>query len=248
MDESGGRPWPQPWGKNPDQIYVLAGIILDDTQIELAKAGIPRIIETAFPAPPRPTELHYGDLINHRTGTPYEHMPESDRLRLSNEVFQFIIDIRPLLMGTVVRKAEHRSGQEARGNTAIQPQVYAMRGTAGRFDTHLEQLGTYGTIEMDSAGFQHDHALQVEISRIRASGTRFGVPANDRWIDSRLTQVRDVKFVRSHDCPGVQLADFVAYATWSHFERSKSRRYLQLSQLWRRRPAFREPSVLPKNR
>jgi hypothetical protein len=248
LDESGGRPWPKPWGKSPDRYYVLAGLVLDSAQIARAKAAIPTIIQAAFPGAPPPEELHYGDLINHRKGTPYETMPETDRLKLANMVFEFILDLKPLLMGTVVDKSAHRSGQEARGNVAFSPQSYAMRGTVGRFDVHLQEVGEFGTVEMDSAGFQHDSALRQMIAEIRARGTRLSRPARTEWIDSRLARIRDVKFVLSHQCAGVQLADFVAYATWSHFQRSHSRRFLQLEKLWRRRPGFIEPSVLPKNR
>jgi len=248
LDESGGRPWPKPWGKNPDLYYVLAGVVLDPEQIAWATEAIPEIIERAFPIGPRPEEIHYGDLINHRKGTPYEAMPEQDRLRVSNAVFEFIDRLNPLLMGTVIHKAAHRGGQAERGNEADSPQSYAMRATVGRFDVHLAEADCYGTVEMDSAGFQHDSGLRLLIEEIRQNGTRMSRPASEKWINSRLTRIRNVRFVRSHDCAGVQLADFVAYATWSHFERRKSRRYLQISRLWRRHPGFVEPSVLPKNR
>ena len=246
LDESGGRPWPRPWGKNPDRYYVLAGLVLDPAQIARAQAGIPQIIQRAFPNGPRPAELHYGDLINHRMGTPYETMLEPDRLRLSNEVFDFILALNPLLMGTVVDKPRHRSGQEARGNAAIVPQAYAMRGTVGRFDKHLEELNLQGAVEMDSAGFRHDSELTALIAEIRLRGTRLSRAASGTWVNSNLSRVRDVRFVHSHQCAGVQLADFVAYATWSHFERGKSRRFNQVARLWRRRSGFVEPSVLPK--
>lgn len=246
LDESGGRPWPLPWGKNRDTFYVLAGVVLDGEQAVSAAEGIRSVIDRNFTPTKRPKELHYGDLINQRKGTPYENMPQPDRQRLSNEVFDLIIAIRPILMGTVIDKVRHRRGQESRGNVALAPQTYAMRATLGRFDVHLTELGKDGFVEMDSAGFQHDSELTRVIASIRLMGTRFGTKSKPTWIDSKLERIRDVRFVRSHDCPGVQLADFVAYATWSHFERRKSRRYKQITSLWRRHGGFTEPSVLPK--
>ena len=243
LDESGGRPWPSPWGHNRDKFYVLAGRLLDARQIARAQLRIPQLLEGAFPEEPRPRELHYGDLINSRDE--YSRLGERDRLRLSNAVFQFIEDLNPLLMGTVIRKVPMK---EDHGEDAIPPHHYAMQATLGRFDAHLrgKQVEGGGAVEMDSAGFQHDFGIQGVVDRIRLVGSRFGRRSSPRWLDSRLDAISSFKFVRSHDCAGVQIADFVAYATWSHFERGKSRRFLQTDRLWRRYKTLIEPSILPK--
>ena len=66
---------------------------------------------------------------------------------------------------------------------------------------------------------------------------------------SRLEKILNgVLFTPSYGSPGVQLADFVAYATFSKFERNKSQRFEQVDPLWRRVGGFREPSVIPKPR
>ena len=98
---------------------------------------------------------------------------------------------------------------------------------------------------VDTQSFEKEMQQMVHESRkvgIKIGGTR------PILTDSNLENVlNSVVCCPSHMSPGVQIADFVAYATFSHFERNKSRRYDQARSLWRKAGRFSEPSVVPKS-
>lgn len=240
LDESGGRGWPSPWGRNRYRYYVLAGCILTPDQDKRAHEVLPEILEEFFPAGNGPLELHYGDLINSRNG--YELLIPDDRLKLADRMWNFILELKPLLMGTVVDKTTMRT----RYQNPHEPSQYAMRATIERFDKHLKKVGRYGMTIVDTQSFEKEMQQMVHESRkvgIKIGGTR------PILTDSNLENVlNSVVCCPSHMSPGVQIADFVAYATFSHFERNKSRRYDHASSLWRKAGRFSEPSVVPKPR
>jgi len=200
---------------------------------------VSEILTEFFPAGDGPVELHYGDLINGRNG--YELLKPNDRFVFADRVWNFILDLRPSLMGTVVDKTIMRTRYQIPHETS----QYAMRATIERFDKHLKSIGKYGMTIVDTQSFEREMQQMVHESR------RSGIKIAGRLpivTDSNLENVlNSVVCCPSHMSPGVQLADFVAYATFSHFERDKSRRCNQVSSLWRKAEWFSEPSVVPKS-
>lgn len=238
LDESGGRGWPPPWGRNRHRYYILAGCIMTPDQDKRAHEEVPKILGEFFPSGNGPVELHYGDLINGRNG--FELLERGDKLRFADRVWEFILELNPLLMGTVVDKSAMRT----RYPTPHEPSQYAMRATIERFDKHLKQVGRYGMTIVDTQSFERE--MQQMVHESRKSGIKIG-GRQPVIADSNLENVlNSVVCCPSHMCPGVQIADFVAYATFSHFERNNSRRYSQVLPLWRRAGRFCEPSVVPR--
>lgn len=241
IDESGGKLWPPPWGKNPDKHYVMVGLIMDRNQIAEATEGVSEVLERHFPDPAtRPVEIHYGDIINGRKIC--AKLSDAQRRALSDDVFALIERVSPVLMGTVIRK---EALKRRYGDRAHSPPSYALRATLGRFDAHLKGASCDGDVVLDTAGVREDEESTTLVERIRAGGTRLSPTAGRPWLDSHLERITSVACVDSRSNRGLQLADFIAYVTWVHFERGHSRRFDQIDRMWRRVGSFREPSVLP---
>jgi hypothetical protein len=241
IDESGSPRWPPPWGTNPDKHYVVVGLILDGGQIAEATEGVPALLERYFPDPAtRPKELHYGDIINKRKV--WSKLSGTERKAVSDEVFRLILEISPILMGTVVVK-EHLKTRY--GDSAISPALYGLRATFGRFDRHLADDHARGDVVLDSAGIDSDLNVRELVNNLRQDGTRLGPRRQPGWLNSHLGCIDDVRCVDSREDHGVQLADFVAYVTRAKFERAQSDRYSQLERLWRSHGGRKEPFVVP---
>lgn len=238
LDESGGRGWPPPWGRNRQKYYVLAGCILTPDQDKGAHQEVPEILREFFPGGDGPSELHYGDLINDRNG--YELLSDEEKLRFANRVWDFIDNLEPVLVGTVVDKASMRD----RYSRPHEPSQYAMRATIERFDKHLKEVRKYGMTIVDTQSFEKE--MQQMVHESRKVGVKIG-GRDQGLMGSKLENVlNSIVCCPSHMCPGVQIADFVAYAAFSHFERKKSRRFDQVARHWRRVGRFVEPSVVPR--
>jgi hypothetical protein len=94
-----------------------------------------------------------------------------------------------------------------------------------------------------------EKAIQAMIHEAKTIGIKIGGPNLPSDKDSRLKNVLNtVVCCPSHMSPGIQLADYVAYATFSHHERAQSRRYNQVRDLWRTVGYFTEPSVVPREK
>lgn len=242
LDESGEKTWPPPWGNSNTRYYALAGLVLTPIQDKIVHERVPAILSKFFPEPlTRPTEIHYGDLINKRGA--YGGLSDPQRKSMADDVFALIGEVRPTLMGTVVRKDWMKTRY---GTAAHAPNEYALRASIERFDRHLEETNNLGMAIMDTEGFTADHALRELVHSARTTGIKLGginyVPGSDRKLNYVLNSVG---FSPSQMSPGIQLADFVAYAVFSHFERQRSERFNSLDRHWRRSGTFREPSVLP---
>lgn len=245
LDESGGKSLPAPWGRNPDRHYVLAGLVLTTDQDIEVHREVPRLLRSYCPEAHdwEPSyELHYGAIINRRP--PFDSLPPEKRKALSDEVFNLILQVNPVLIGTVVDKEL----LARRYQNPMPANEYALNSVIDRFNRHLTETSRVGTAVMDSVGTEADGSLQRLVHVSRSVGAQIGELSPGRPL-SRLEKVLNgVLFTPSYGSPGVQLADFVAYATFSKYERDKSHRFDQIDPLWRRVGNFREPSVIPKQR
>jgi hypothetical protein len=242
LDESGGKEWPPPWGLNDSAHYVLAGPVLTPEQDHHAQGAFEVILARHFPEESsRPPELHYGDIINGRGH--WEPLPRERRREVADEVWRLILEIGPTLIGTVVDKQRLK---QRYGGSAFPPNEYALTATCDRFHRHLVETDSLGMLLMDTENMASQAAMQKIVHAGRRWGGRIGgiigAPDNPR-LDRILNTL---VFTPSHMSAGVQIADFVAYATWSNFERSKGDRYGQIAHLWRRVVGFSEPSVVPR--
>lgn len=245
LDESGGKNWPAPWGKDPHIRYTLAGLCMTPDQDVAAHRGVSKILESHFPmADARPVELHYGDIINKR-GI-YSSITDSARKAIADDVFALVRSIGPTLMGSVIRKDLMKRRY---GSSAHPPNEYALRATMERFDRHLEETSCVGMAIMDTESLEADRSLRLMVHNAKHHGVKLGGVGYLPQMDRRLKHVLNtISFSESHMSPGIQLADFIAYATASHFERGKSIRWNELNGLWRKSGYFQEPSVIPKEK
>lgn len=163
---------------------------------------------------------------------------------MADRVWNLILDIRPTLLGSVVDKA----GMKRRyGNRAFPPNEYAMRATIERYDRDLEAEDMLGMVIMATESLESDRALRTLVHRARQDGISLGGANYLRDNDRRLENIlNSVTFTPSEMSPGIQLADYVAYATYSAFERGRSNRFDQVGHLWRGIGPYREPSVIPR--
>jgi hypothetical protein len=241
LDESGGKDWPSPWGLNPSQNYVLCGPVMTPEQDLVASKTFEGILERRFPiAFSRPSELHYGDIINGRGH--WAGISREERKAATDEVWEAIIQIAPALLGTVVRK---RRLKERYGAKAFPPNEYALTATCDRFHRHLTETDSLGMLLMDSETMAAQAAMQKIVMAGRRYGGKIGGVIGDPDNPRHDRILNTLAFVPSHMSAGVQIADFLAYATWSSFERGKSDRHDQIAHLWRSSGTFREPSVVP---
>lgn len=245
LDESGGKNWPTPWGADPHVQYVLAGLCMTPEQDVVAHQGVAAILDKFFPAPGRrPAELHYGDIINKRG--PYSYLTDAKRKEVADDVFALIRKCAPTLMGSVVKKDFMK---QRYGANAHPPNEYALRATIDRFDRHLEETQSVGMVIMDTESRESDRGLRLMVHNAKHRGIRVGGIGYLPMADRKLTHVLNtISFSESHMSPGIQLADFIAYATWSHHERGRSNRWNEITGLWRTSGHFREPSIIPRER
>ena len=171
LDESGGKSLPEPWGRNPDRHYVLAGLVLTtDQDIEIHRE-VPRLLRAYCPEAQawEPSyELHYGAIINRRP--PFDSLTQEQRKALSDDVFNLILRIRPVLIGTVVDK--DRLARRYRDPMAVNE--YALNSIIDRFNRHLTETNQVGTAVMDSVGTEADGSLQRLVHVSRTVGAQIG--------------------------------------------------------------------------
>lgn len=243
LDESGERDWPKPWGRSSDRYYVLAGPVLTPSQDKIAHERIPSILEEFFPNPlARPTELHYNELV--ANVGPYQLLSSDQKKGMADTVWAFILELKPPLMASVVDKELMKSNY---GSRAMKPGEYAVRATIERFDKDLEREGRLGMAIIDVQSFERE--IQEMVHNAKTDGIKIGGPNLREDQDRKLRFVlNSAVFSPSHMSPGIQIADYVAYATRSHFERHKGDRYREFEHLWKCGWNFREPSLIPRPR
>ena len=219
----------------------MAGLVLDGRQIAEATDGVSNILERYFPnTTTRPQELHYGDIINRRLA--WSELSQDKRKEASDDVFELILNISPVLMGTAVLKERLKTRY---GDSAISPARYGLQATFSRFDKHLAAAGVLGDIVLDSAGIEGDSNVMDLVGSIRRDGSRMGSRREQGRLDSHLAQIDNVRCVDSKEDRGIQLADFIAYVTRAKFERDQTRRFDQIERLWRKHGNMKEPCILP---
>jgi hypothetical protein len=243
LDSSGTPGWPPPWGVDTSAYFVLAGLALNPEADRDAHSSVPQLLTKYLGS--RKPELHYGAIINKRP--PYDKLSGKDREALSDEVFELILKLKPILFASVINKKRMKERYQKK---AWPIRSYAVTSIVHRFAITLTRLGSLGHVVMDSETYRTDKELQSLVHAGRRAGmTIRGVlyePAKESYLEPLLNSL---VFSPSEMSPGIQLCDFVAYATWSKFERGKDQRFKQLLSLWDRRGNRKyEPCELPQKK
>lgn len=237
MDESGDGGLPRPHGASNTRHMVYAGVVVNGAQNFELRQGTEELLSQFFGEDEEPDELHYGDLINDR-GV-YENIRGEQKKNIADAVFEVVKDVEPTIIATVIDKRRH-------GNQYAdpwQPKPYIFRGSIARFQYYVDNHGSVGLTICDAEeSFIHTQLRKI-VNDARSDGVRIVEEG------SKLTNIMDsVMFTPSHMSPGIQIADFVAYAIWSKFEYGNDRRYQEIDHLFRDPPDtdFSEPSLLPE--
>jgi hypothetical protein len=134
LDDSGDPGWPPPVGKSKIQNYVLGGLAISPEADFQAKEGVENLLAKYVPPaqkakyPPALYEIHYHDII--RGHNLFDHLDHPQRKALSDELFNLILGLKPVLFASVVKKAVLKMRY---GSDAFHPRSYALRAT--RYDT-----------------------------------------------------------------------------------------------------------------
>lgn len=237
MDESGDGGLPAPHGASTTKHMVYAGAVINGEQNFELKKQVQELLNKYFDDDERPEELHYGDIINDR-GI-YGELDGITKKAISDDVFEVIKDISPTIISTVIDKKKH-------GNKYVDPwspKPYIFRSTIGRFQYYVDDHDCVGIAIADSEQSFIDDTLREIVYDAKSDGIRVVEEG------SKLTNIMDsVLFTPSEMSPGIQIADFIAYAIWCHYEYGNSRRYNEIKHLFRNPSGtrFTEPSLLPK--
>ena len=111
----------------------------------------------------------------------------------------------------------------------------------------LKREGAVGAVTMDAEEYRKDRLIQEMVRTFKKNGIIIrGFNYQPRYVE-RIGRVLDtINFTDSNMSAGIQLADFCARTTWQHFEKNKSERFNQLSDLWDRDDGrIYEPVVFP---
>jgi hypothetical protein len=241
LDESGQKNREPPFAPGDDTCFVCVGVSLTPEQDIRAREGVISILEKRFERQMgRPEELHYGDIINSRDH--YADWGPDEKKALADDVFKLIQAIRPELYGTVIQLEWHYKKYK----TPYPRVELALRSTVDRFHMDIERQDDHAMVFIDEDSARSDKALRAMIHRARKIGIKLWgrewTPSNDSRLERVLNSVIPYP---SHLAPGIQLADFVAYATNAKYSRGKTRRFDELADLWKKHPFGQEPSLVP---
>lgn len=235
MDESGDGGLPSPYGASNTRHMVYAGAVVSAAQNLALRRGVEKIFALEFGSDV-PEELHYGDIINDR-GI-YDDMEGIQKKEIADAVFDLITDVEPTIIATVIDKKKHGN----RYTDPWPPKPYIFRATVARFQYYCDVNSGVGMVVADAEQSFIDNELRQIVYNAKSDGVRIVEKG------SKLTNIMDsVLFTPSEMSPGIQIADFIAYAIWSDHEYGNSRRWNQIKHLMRdpEGSGFTEPSLLP---
>jgi len=247
LDSSGDPGWCSPHGKSKVRHYVVAGLALTASANLQADSEVNRILRKYIRMAVwqgYKLELCYHHLI--RGKNQYKGLDHPKRLEMANEVFDLLLEIKPVLFATAVDKIRMK---QRYGVHAYNPKIYAMQATIHRFAMFLKrQTDGIGNVMMDSEEYRKDHKLQEMIREFKTTGIIIrGSAYQPRYIEKLDRILNTISFLDSDLSTGIQLADVCCRTVWQHFEHGKSNRFNQLAPLWNRdKNRIYEPSLVPK--
>nr|MDO8100002.1 DUF3800 domain-containing protein [Candidatus Njordarchaeota archaeon] len=247
LDSCGDRGWCQPFGKSRTHYYVIGGLALTASADLRAYQEVNRILTKYVPLPlssEYKRELCYHHLI--RGKHQYERLDHPQRLAMANEIFDLLLELKPVLFATVVDKIKMKLRY---GINAYNPKIYGIQATMHRFGMFLKrQTNGVGSVMMDSEEYKNDRSLQEMVRTFKLTGIIMRGLTYQPVYEEKLDRVLNtISFSDSEASVGIQLADVCCRTTWQYFEHQKSDRFAQLAPLWNREGnRIYEPSVIPK--
>jgi len=221
LDASGDPGWPQPHGKSSTEWYVLGGLSFEEQLWDQANASVEQVLSRYFPSQRLGKELRYTRL--HAGAPPYDQLTQAQRKQLADDVFNLVLNLKPVLFAVAINKSQHKNRYADR---TILPDVLALRFIAPRFHKYLERIKGRGIFVMDEEERQREKRMRQLIAESKEYGIMLKSPLRPFLIDTRLPRiVEGIMFVSSKDSPAMQLADFCTHSVWLHFEEGKTSRF-----------------------
>jgi hypothetical protein len=248
LDSCGDPGWVRPNGESTVKYYVVAGLALTSVADMKADQEVNRLLTEYIPnaeAQGFKREICYHHLI--RGKDQYEELEPARRFAMSNEIFDLLPQLNPVLFATVVNKVRMK---ERYGIRAYDPKVYAIQATIHRFAMFLKrQTNGIGNVVMDAEEYKKDRLLQEMVRTFKRTGIVMrGYDYQPRFEEKLDRILNTIAFCDSDLSPGIQLADVCSRTTWQYFEHKLGNRYGQLKSLWNRSDTgtIYEPSVVPR--
>lgn len=247
LDAAGDPGWPPPFGKSRVEWYVLAGLALgpdDDLRIaqeiqKLLKEYVADAERAKWPS--RNYEIHYHDIIFGKNI--FSSLDDIKRKELSDKIFSLFALVKPTIFATAVNKTQMK---RVYGGNAWNPRLLSMQSTIRRFSMYLRRENQVGTAMVDEEEYKKDKQIRQLVHNLKRYGA--GIPNHTyQPMDDRLERLLNaISMSPSEMSTGTQLADVCSRSIWSHFEKSKSNRYLQLQQFFDSyNGVVYEPSIVP---
>ena len=226
LDASSDPGWQAPYGRSKRRYYVLAGAAINDSQYEKLRRAVEAVSER-FLAPKglECTELKCSDIVSAKVH-PWDKLTGEERKQVIDQTLSIIPATSATLFAIVIDKPAHH----ARYNAPESPDYLAVRFMAPRFHKFLRRHSERGVLLMDPSTRIQDRNAKDLIQSARRSGIVLQSAINPQPIsDTTLPDlVETILFSPSQDSPGIQLVDFVAYATWKAHEEGKDTRFKQI--------------------
>ena len=223
LDATGDSGWPQPFGKSTKEWYVLAGIALDPENDLCATHQADTLLKKYIPDsvrdewPDQNYEIKYHDI--QRGKNIFSTLDDAERMKLSNEIFDLITSINPVIFATAVHKTQLK---KVYGENAEIPRLLAMRATVHRFDMYLDREDQVGLTIADEENHKNDDEIRKLIYKMKREGA--SIPSRSHpTVPNYLDQLLNTATMSpSEMSTGIQLADVCCRSIWAHFQTGQS--------------------------
>ncbi|RNJ78495.1 MAG: DUF3800 domain-containing protein [Nitrosopumilus sp. H8] len=247
LDGTGGINWPTQSQSDAHDWFVLAGPALKPRANQEANCKIASILGKVMPFEKMKKnekyEINYHN-IHHGSGI-FASLSKDKRVDLVDNIFDVIINSKPIIFATVVNKRKHK----AKYKNPIPPHQLAMRSTISRFSKYLTDNQEEGLVFADEESHKSDKTMIRDMYSLKRTGTtirgRYYQPQTEDYLEMLLNPL---VMAASDMSGGLQLADMCSRAIWLHYTSCKSDRYDAL------RPFFGtfngrvvEPSITPRS-
>ncbi len=225
VDESGDT------GLRGSKHLVLSGAAIFEGKWRYLSNEIASLLTRYFPSSSRPREIHCTE-IRRGAGT-FSSLNRSQRISLLNEFCDFATSQREVevtFFSVVLEKAAWFA--ENPGKAGRDLYLAAFEQLVARFDLYLKRLAAEGrpnkgVLVVDEASSSLAAALKGALGQFQTAGTRWHNIEN---------VIETVLFLASHESPGLQLADLVAFSTWRFVEYSDRDLLVRIASRFDREP------------
>lgn len=188
--------------------FVLGGVAIFERQTYWVSQEIEKIAARFDPADSRSVELHGNPMVQGNKG--WKRFPQQDRIQAMQDVLGAFNKTHPSnrIFSVVIEKGSVTDGD---------PVEFAFEQLCNRFDRYLGRLHKEGDTQrgiliVDES--KHERRFQRLARNFSIVGHRWGILRNlsevPLFVDSRASRL-------------IQLADFVSYGIFRHFEKGDNR-------------------------